>query len=252
MLFVAVPTYDGAPEAAQRDSIHKLRVAMKDAGETSIYYEARYCSFIPWARDLAVHNFLKTECDELLFADDDISFGPETVQKMRAVKEPVVGVSCPKKELTWENVRAASIGRLNIPLAWAAADFVCNPDRSQEDPWATDEKGLLTVKSAGTGLLLIRREVFVSLIPFAKSYHNGANPELLGETLRAFFPTGIRHDDDDGKDHYDSEDYGFCNLWRSIGGKIKILPDATVGHTGRYTYMGNLAVTLAIQGKRKR
>lgn len=249
MLFVAVPTYDGAPEAPQRDSIHKLRVAIK---EKSIYYEARECSFIPWARDLSAHNFLKSECDELLFVDDDISFEPETVQAMRAAKEPVVGIACPKKVHNWENAKAAAIGRLNIPLAWAAADFVLNPDLSLPDPWAKDGKGLLTVKSAGTGLLLIRREVFVSLIPHVRSYHNGANPQLLGETIRAFFPPGIRHDDDDGKDHYDSEDYGFCNLWRSIGGKIKILPDATVGHTGRCTYVGNLSVTLAIGGKAKR
>jgi hypothetical protein len=249
MLFVAVPTYDGAPEAAQRDSIHKLRVALK---EKSIYYEARECSFIPWARDLAAHNFLKSECDELLFVDDDISFEPETIFAMRAANVPVVGVACPKKVLTWDNVRAAAIGRLNVPLAWAAADFVLNPDKSQPDPWAKDEKGLLTVKSAGTGLLLIRREVFMQLRSLAKTYHNGANPELLGETLHAYFPPGIRHDPDDGIDHYDSEDYGFCNLWRSTGGLVKILPDATVGHTGRYTFTGNLAVTLAIGGKAKR
>jgi hypothetical protein len=249
MIFIAVPTYDGAPLAPQRDSIHKLRVAMKERGETSLYYEARECSFIPWARDLAVHNFMKSDFAKLLFVDDDISFEPETIFAMRDANEPVVGVSCPKKVHNWENVKGAAMARLNIPLARAAADFVFNPDRGQPNPYALDAKGLLTAKSVGTGLVMIRRHVFEDLAPFVKTYRNGSNPQLLGETIRAYFPTGIRHDPDDGFDHYDSEDYGFCTLWRAHGGKIKILPNATVGHTGLCTYEGNLAQTLAIEGK---
>ena len=58
----------------------------------------------------------------------------------------------------------------------------------------------------------------------------------MGENFYNFFPANINPQ----SHKYESEDYGFCKLWRSLGGKINVVTDISLGHRGFNTYMGNL------------
>ena len=51
-----------------------------------------------------------------------------------------------------------------------------------------------------------------------------------------FFQVGVNP----SSKKYESEDYGFCQLWRSLGGKIHVLPEIQLTHTGRIHYPGDI------------
>jgi hypothetical protein len=263
-VFVATPAYDGRREP-HHSTVLQLKGALEEAGHRVVMLGVPACSFVGWARDLAAHIFEKCDgtqkgyplCELFLFIDNDISFEPDVVLRMIHADKPLVGVACPKKEFNFKNVRAGMLGNLNLPPEYLAADFVFHADTAKDEPLRVDAEGLLSVKSAGTGLLLIKREVFQAIraagtdkySPDGYLYRSGNNLQTLGEQIFAYFHFRIRWDEEDKVHHYDSEDYSFCLRWRALGNKVYLLADADVGHTGMYTFKGNLQKTLAVGGK---
>jgi len=55
-----------------------------------------------------------------------------------------------------------------------------------------------------------------------------------GDNFYDLFKVGIRNG------IYESEDWGFCSLWKGVGGKVLIHPDINVKHLGWHEYSGNL------------
>jgi hypothetical protein len=267
-VFLATPAYDGRREP-QYMAMRAFSAALEKAGYQVCEFGVPACSFVGWARDLAAHVFKKCDgqhkgyplCDPMVFIDNDISFAPDVGLRLlqASEKHPLVGAACPKKEFNFKNVAAGIRGNLNVPPELLAADFVFHANTEANEPLKLDEEGLLDVKSAGTGLLVIRRKVFDAIekagtdrfSPDGYFYRSGNNAQTLGEQIFAFFHFRIRWDEADGCHHYDSEDYSFCNRWRALSpeNRVKILADAETGHTGMYTFKGNLQKTLAVGGK---
>jgi hypothetical protein len=262
-LFIAVPAYQGLSTNTVQ-SVMAAKERLEQAGVRSVLFILPGSSFVGWARDLCAHQFLKCDgahvpwpaCDPLLFVDSDISFPPDLLLRMLETEEPLVAVACPKKTIHYKNLRAGFVGNLTLAPELIGADVVMVPEKKDER-LTLDERGLLAVKSAGTGLMMVRRLVFEKIeaagtdrfSPDGYYYRSGANLQTLDEKIFAFFHFRIRYDEADKCHHYDSEDYSFCNRWRALGGKVKILADADVGHTGTHTFRGNLQKTLAIQGQ---
>ena len=99
---------------------------------------------------------------------------------------------------------------------------------------------IFEVDYAATGFMLIRTDVFRDIIdkrPDLK-YTNDVDGYMSAnkDNFYDFFAVGVNP----SSKKYESEDYGFCQLWRSLGGKIHVLPDIKLSHTGRNHYPSDM------------
>lgn len=167
---------------------------------------------IPSDNDSLVHRarmemaatFLKTEHTHLFWIDSDIEFTPNDIAKVWNLEADIgVGVYAMKKrDKQWY-------------AAWKDGELVKDLDQFQ---------GPVEVDLAGTGFMLIKREVLETLAKSVPSYEgpNGRVPAL--------FMTPIHNDG------LESEDYHFSRIARESGFKIMMDPSVRLGHIGQYRY----------------
>ena len=91
--------------------------------------------------------------------------------------------------------------------------------------------------------MLIKREVFEKLAEVVPTYRNdmhsavqAEDPNFKPNYIKEFFATSI----DEESNRLLSEDYHFCKIAREAGFKVYAAPWASFGHTGTYTFSGQL------------
>jgi len=161
--------------------------------------------------------------DWLLFLDTDLVFRPEDVQKLYDLgmkKGPgIYAGTYPIKQLKPKVVFNNIAG--------------CVPD----------EEGIVEVREAGTGFMLIHRNVFEQMmdkckdeIEYVVDSGDPSNPAIISWD---FFSVGVRMDPDLKRKRFLSEDWYFCQRWRSLGGKILMHTKTSCMHIGTFSYPGN-------------
>jgi hypothetical protein len=189
----------------------------------------------------------------------------------------ILGVPCSKKSIRWDRIQNAVARRT---LEWAhnnpacqngndpaalleqykrsdkyinpamfpniASNFVMNFMPFQGDKILELDK-LQEMSSMGTGLLMIKREVFLA---YKKAYpdrwyESKADPDALPGPIWDFFKAGV----DPETREYDSEDYAFCKCARAIGFKVWMLPWVKTSHMGTNTFIGDMPTALALTGE---
>lgn len=223
-LFVPLICYNHTCNTEYMMSILKLLNAAKDTGLNMSFYPIFFESLVSRARNAAVAHFLEDpENTHLLFIDSDIIFEPDDVFKLlRADKEVVAGIY-PKKYIVWDRLK-------NNPEA-ERVDFPMGGTLTMT------EDNLIELDYLPTGFLLISRTAIEKIIvahPELK-YKNDIDGYMsAGDNFYDLFKVGIRNG------IYESEDWGFCSLWKGVGGKVLIHPDINVKHLGWHEYSGNL------------
>ncbi len=210
-------------------------------------------SLISRGRNSAAACALSTNADYLMFIDTDIAFNPEDVFKLLSHDKDVVCGTYPKKfvnndkvDFFFDNFHKLRDSSVVKKGNWRN---LCTDPSTEITELAISQhhKGnkLLEVDYAATGFMLIKTKVFKKIIeakPEIK-YENEIDGYLdYGDNFYDFFPVQINP----STKKYESEDYGFCNLWRSLGGKIHIDPTIKLGHIGRYLYVTDLQKQLNI------
>jgi hypothetical protein len=205
-LFVAVPAYQGRLTVETARSLLNEQVAAAFKGHE---FHARFLpggSLVTTVRDQIAKDFMASDCDRLVFIDEDVSW--ETGDLVRLAEHPVDFVGgCYRHK---QEPESYPIQYLDKPELWA-------------DP----DTGLLEVSALPAGFLALNRSVFQRL--------RDAHPERIythfDNELFGYFwaPPG------------GGEDGTFCLEWRQTGGKVWLDPTLTLGHTGgSKTYSGNI------------
>jgi hypothetical protein len=240
-LFVASPMFAAQASGFYVQSALELYSACKTIN-LQIHWSFLFNeSLITRGRNTLAHQFLKTDCTHLLFLDSDIRWKTPEILRMLAFTEeaPVLCGVYPKKEINWASVHAAVMrGVPAEELKHHTATMVVNLIGYQGTKVVAGDRPA-EVLNAGTGCMLIARRVLEAMAPQVDTYVTdtmpiGGGTIQNGEVILEFFKTSI----DPETRHLLSEDYHFCHVWRSLGGKIHVAPWVNLGHFGSYLFEG--------------
>lgn len=215
-ILLATPNGDGKYDQTYVYSLLETVITCRNLGINIERAEFPFCADLPLARAKLFGKFLRSEHTHMMMIDSDMGFAAADVFRMLEFGEEFVAAAGPKKLST-------------IEFAYGSQDDYRNPV-----PVIPQENGLFEITDVGGAFVLISRSCAEKM---AKAYH-----ERLG------------FDGDNGEDEYAvydpivlnrarrlSEDYAFCWRWRKIGGKVLILPDIKLKHTGTNTWIGALS-----------
>lgn len=234
-VLIATPMYNSQCTAGYTASIVEL--FKQGAKDPDIELEFMYGTneaLITYARNMCANIFLKSEATHLLFIDADIQFHADQVIKMIKTNKDFVCGIYPKKKIDWDKVKMFAIQGAPVEnLQGLANEWLFEPTLEA----IADEQGLLEIERAGTGMMMISRRVFETLSDKVDSFNLVAPVQSnvkfdVDNKYKEFFYTS-KHPE---TNIFLNEDFTFCNLWKSTGGKIYGAPWVRLKHIGNHVY----------------
>ncbi|WP_206956039.1 hypothetical protein [Trinickia acidisoli] len=237
---IVTPMYGGACMANYCVAMVDLARTLTQHGIAFDFFTLSNESLIQRARNVLVHRARSdAEATHFLLVDADIGFQVHDVLELLNLDVDIVCGAYSRKDIQWENVRRAALAGASPLEEYASSTFVEGLDGPLDAKVMRDQR-LIEVRRAGTGFMLIKKEVLdlLEASPFIRRYRN--NMTILREALAvhedcitAFFDCPI----DPIEGTLLSEDYYFCDAWRRFGGKIFVAPWVKLTHFGTYCYV---------------
>jgi hypothetical protein len=169
-------------------------------------------SLVCRARDRAAAEMLAGNYTHLLFIDADEDFEPEAIIHLLKAGKPLIG---------------GAVRRKNHRDEFALTFFDAPVEQCPESK-------AVKVARIGTGFLLIERQVFERIAEafpeIAYVEHAGDDPRQMHAFFEHVVRDGIRW----------SEDYSFCERWKSTGGDVWLCPFVEFGHWGKAVWRGSV------------
>jgi hypothetical protein len=212
-LFIGLPAYDFKVSVRLAIALSEFVLKAQQHGISVQISNVSGCSVVSRVRNIIANQFIDSDCDHLFMVDSDINFNADDVLRLMAwnqMKPIVAGIGVARKT---EKV------------------FFSMLDQDEDGNVVMDNMGLVRAKRVGTGFIMIRRDVFLSL----KESH----PEWeyfdqnSGKTLHSFF------DFKSTPEGYIGEDYLFCDRAREAGFTVWVDPTIKLGHMGIHEYSGS-------------
>lgn len=168
-------------------------------------------------------NKIRIQFDWLLFLDTDLIFKAEDVASLYAL-----GVK-----------NGPGIYAGTYPLKTIKPKIVFNALPGQ----VVDANGIIAVREAGTGFMLIHRKVFEKMKAAypAHDYNCDIGDAGAPETQRHdYFTVGVKNN------RFLSEDWYFCQKWSDMGGRILMDTKICAQHIGQFVFPANPAEIIEV------
>jgi FkbM family methyltransferase len=210
-LFIGLPVYAGAPVfftqcllALQRQwpfpDKPQLEIAQGDG--------------VARSRNVLTESFMRSDCTHMLQIDSDLVWSVQHILRLLSHDVPVVGGLYPKKQ--------------DGPNEWVL-NVLPSP---QPEPTAA---GLQAVRYVGTGMILVKREVFEQM---RERYPESRYREDYGSRQMGFeyWPMGVYRPNPNDEGRYLSEDWYFCQRWLDMGGAVYADLQVMLRHLGTVSF----------------
>lgn len=249
-IMIATPCYGGQVFTNYFTSMMGLFITAQKNKDLSLGFRIRAGdSLVTRARNSLVAEFLANEqFTHILWIDADIGFTPDAVYRLINSGHDIAAGVYPLKAFSLpENIEAGN--RDEIFKKYQRYPF--NPiDQKNIDV----KNGFIEVKDAPTGMMLIKREVFETMmaaypeLKYRPDRQIGLEgiAEKIADHYYNFFDTIIDEDQ-----RYLSEDYAFCRLWQKIGGKVHIDATSKLTHQGSHRFDGDFQGMLNLMYKKQ-
>ena len=235
MVFIATPCFGGLVSSHYMLSVVGLMHHAAQVGYDAALALLGHDALITRGRNTLVAQFLATpQATHMLFIDADIKFDPQQVTAMLQFNQDLVAGIYPLKVINWgePGMRRARNGEAleSAPLEYVG-DLCSGEELERRGRFAT---GLW----CGGGFMLIKREAILRMIE--------AYPESRYKKVHAYGNAGTDENYllfdcfvDKTTGVYISEDFGFCQKWRDIGGKVWLDTEGQLTHVGLYNFQGD-------------
>ncbi|QBR70791.1 hypothetical protein CU048_05305 [Beijerinckiaceae bacterium] len=235
-VFIATPCFGGLVSQHYMQSVLGLVQFASLAGFDTTLALLGHDSLITRSRNTLVTQFLNTPtATHLLFIDADISFEAEQVYHMLNFNREFVAGIYPLKVIDWNNAAIKRAATVLEPFHAAPLFYVgtlcVGPGLERDGRFAT-------AIYCGGGFMLLQRQVVERMIaayPQTRYRSAHAYSNATGQENYALFDCLI----DKETNAYVSEDFGFCQKWRDIGGKIWLDTEGKLAHIGSYNFQGD-------------
>jgi hypothetical protein len=216
---LAMPCYSAKVHFATMRSIMVDVINIVGRGDKLKIAEDLGNSDIAGSRGALFGAFVRSDCDTLVFIDDDVFWQPGSLIKLIDQPVDVVGGIYPKKR---------------EPIEWPFKIAV--KDEYRPDPTT----GLMEVIGLPGGFLKISKNCAEKMV---EAYPR-QTLRSIGENSQ-FWPVFDPYETPDGNRL--SEDYSFCQRWIDIGGKIWADFELELGHIGYKSFVGTVGKYLRDQ-----
>ena len=214
-LMIGLPAYDHKVGVKMAISLMQLGQKLMEHGIDVQVNSLCGCSVVSRARNIIAHQFMKSDCDNLMFIDADMTFDAESVIRLMCWNQ--------EKAIVAGAYEARKEGRVYI-VSLDGGHGVNGP----QGKVTMDEAGLVRAYRVATGFMMIQRRVFDVL--------KAAHPELehkdtnTDERMYAYFDFKVT------PDGYIGEDFLFCDRAREQGLDIWLDPTIKLGHMGIHEF----------------
>lgn len=246
-LFIGMPCYGGQMYNTSSRSLMDLTALCAKYGIHMRTFFLSNESLIQRARNYVVDEFLRSDCNIMIFIDSDITFEAKDVLALMHLcntdkKYNIMAAPYPKKTIAWEKIKRA------VDKGFADDDpnnlenFVGDYAFSVVEAGEMKLSEPAEVLESGTGFMMITRETLerwrASFPEYSYLPDHARTTNFDGKReIHAFFHCEI----DPVSRRYLSEDYWFCQKARQAGLKVWLCPWIGLQHTGTYTFKGSLS-----------